>query len=156
LIHIQVPGWSACELGHLVLDLNGTIAVDGTPIPGVAERLATLSLGLVIHLATADTHGRAKETAEQLGVQLARIKPEHEPGQKQALVERLGAEHVVAIGNGVNDAQMLSAAVLGIAILGPEGLAVETLQAADLVVGRIEDSLDLLLHPHRLVATLRR
>jgi hypothetical protein len=32
----------------------------------------------------------------------------------------------------------------------------EALQAADLVVGGIEDALDLLLHPRRLVATLRR
>jgi soluble P-type ATPase len=71
-------------------------------------------------------------------------------------VEQLGTEQVVAIGNGANDAQMLSAAALGIAILGREGLASEALQAADLVVGGIEDALDLLLHPPRLIATLRR
>jgi soluble P-type ATPase len=35
-------------------------------------------------------------------------------------------------------------------------LAVETLRAADVVVSRIEDALDLLLQPQRLVATLRR
>lgn len=71
-------------------------------------------------------------------------------------MERLGAGQVVAIANGANAAQMLSAAALGIAGLGQEGLAVEALQAADLVVGRIDDALDLLLHPQRLVATLRR
>jgi soluble P-type ATPase len=51
---------------------------------------------------------------------------------------------------------MLSSAALGIAVLGPEGLAVEALRAAHVVVARIEDALDLLLHPQRLVATLRR
>jgi soluble P-type ATPase len=51
---------------------------------------------------------------------------------------------------------MLSAAGVGIAVLGREGLAIETLRAADLVVGRIEDALDLVLRPQRLVATLRR
>lgn len=51
---------------------------------------------------------------------------------------------------------MLAAAALGIAVLGPEGLATEALQAADLVVGQVEDALDLLLHPTRLLATLRR
>jgi soluble P-type ATPase len=71
-------------------------------------------------------------------------------------IEQLGAEHVVAIGNGANDAGMLSAAALGIAVLGAEGLAVEALLAAAVVVGCIEDGLDLLLHPQRLVATLRR
>ena len=50
---------------------------------------------------------------------------------------------------------MLQEAALGIAVLGPEGLAAEALLAADVVVASIEDALDLLLRPHRLVATLR-
>jgi len=41
-------------------------------------------------------------------------------------------------------------------VLGPEGLAPTALQAAGVVVGRIEDALDLLLRPQRLIATLRR
>jgi len=156
LIHLDIPGWGTIELEHLVLDLNGTVALDSEVIPGVAERLAALAACLAVHLVTADTHGRARESGERLRVRLLHIAPGDEAGQKQALVERLGAERVTAIGNGVNDARMLSAAALGIAVLGPEGLAVEALQAADVVVGRIEDALDLLLHPRRLVATLRR
>ena len=156
MIQIEIPGRSACELEHLVLDLNGTVALDGEVIPGVAERVAALSAHLTIHLVTADTRGQAEELCKQLGARLARIRPEYEARQKAALVERLGVERVVAIGNGTNDAQMLSAAVLGIAVMGREGLAVEAWRAADLVVGRIEDALDLLFHPQRLVATLRR
>jgi P-type E1-E2 ATPase len=156
LIRLEIPGWSTLDLEYLVLDMNGTVALDGEPIAGVDDRVATLSAHLVVQLVTADTHGKAEETSRQLGGQLVRIKSRHEASQKQALVERLGAGQVIAIGNGANDARMLSAAALGIAILGPEGLAVETLRAADLVVGRIEDALDLLLYPQRLVATLRR
>jgi P-type E1-E2 ATPase len=156
LIQIEVPGWSTLELRHLVLDLNGTVALDGAPIPGVAERLAALSPHLVIHLATADTREQAEETSQRLGGLLVRIEPGDEANQKQALVEQRGGGRVVAIGNGANDARMLSAAALGIAVLGPEGLAAETLRAADVVVGQIEDGLDLLLHSRRLVATLRR
>jgi soluble P-type ATPase len=63
---------------------------------------------------------------------------------------------VVAIGNGANDAAMLSTAALGIAVLGPEGTARESIEAADVVVTSIEIGLDLLLNPRRLVATLRR
>jgi P-type E1-E2 ATPase len=155
-MQIDIPGQGAFQLEHLVLDLNGTVALDGEILPGVAERLAVLSTNLTIHLVTADTHGRAAEIGERLGVRLFRIEPRHEAGQKQALVERLGAQQVVAIGNGANDAGMLSAAALGIAVLGPEGLASGALRAADAVVGRIEDALDLLLHPQRLLATLRR
>jgi P-type E1-E2 ATPase len=142
-------------LEHLLLDLNGTVALDGQVIPGVADRVAALSAYLEVHLVTADTHGKAEETSAGLGCNLARIRPGQEAGQKQALVERFGAEAVAAIGNGANDAQMLSAAALGIAVVGQEGLAIEALQAADLVVGRVTDGLDLLLYPQRLVATLR-
>jgi P-type E1-E2 ATPase len=156
LIEYKIPGWRALILEHLVLDLNGTVALDGDLLPGLADRLAGLSPQLVIHLATADTHGRAAEAAGELGMHLAWVRPGEEASQKQALVERLGVASVVAIGNGANDALMLGAAALGIAVLGREGLAVATLSAADLVVARIEDALDLLLHPQRLVATLRR
>jgi P-type E1-E2 ATPase len=137
------------------LDLNGTVALDGELLPGVAERLASLTASVTLHLITADTQGRAAEISEQLGIRLFRLTARDETGQKRALVERLGAARVVAIGNGANDAGMLSAAALGIAVLGPEGLASVTLRAADVVVGRIEDALDLLLYPRRLIATLR-
>ena len=60
------------------------------------------------------------------------------------------------MGQGANDAGMLSAAAIGIATLSPEGLAVETLQAADLVVGDILAAFELLEKPMRLVATLRK
>lgn len=156
MIRLEIPGCGAFELEYLILDLNGTVALDGEPIAGVDERVMLLSADLEVHLATADTHGKAEETSRLLGCRLARIEAGREASQKRALVEHLGAERVVAVGNGANDAQMLSAAVLGIAILGREGLAVEALQAADLVVGGIEDALDLLLHPRRLIATLRR
>jgi len=156
MLRIDIPGRETLALAHLVLDLNGTIALDGEVLPGVAGRLAILTENLTIHLVTADTHGQAAAIASRLGVQLARIKAGDEAEQKRALVQRLGAEQVVAIGNGANDGAMLRAAALGIAVLGEEGLAVEALQSADVVTARIEDALDLLLHPQRLVATLRR
>lgn len=62
---------------------------------------------------------------------------------------------VAAVGNGANDAAMLREAALGIAVLGPEGLAAEALLAADVLVRDVRDALDLLLQPERLVATWR-
>ena len=155
MIHLDIPGRGILELEDLVLDLNGTIALDGEVLAGVPERLAALSESLTVHLVTADTQGQAAVIAEQLGVRLVRVAPGDEAEQKRSLVERLGAERVVAVGNGANDAGMLQAAALGIAVLGPEGLAGEAWQAADVVAG-IHQALDLLLHPRRLVATLRR
>jgi hypothetical protein len=40
-------------------------------------------------------------------------------------------------------------------LLGPEGLAVSALLHADVLVASIDDALDLLLNPKRLLATLR-
>lgn len=156
MIRLDIPGREILELQDLVLDLNGTIALDGEVLVGVPERLAALSESLIVHLVTADTQGRATTIAEQLGVGLVWVAPGDEAEQKRALVERLGEERVVAIGNGANDAGMLQAAALGVAVLGPEGLAAEAWRAADVVMASIYDALDLLLHPRRLVATLRR
>jgi P-type E1-E2 ATPase len=156
VIRLDIPGREILELEHLVLDLNGTITLDGEVLAGVSQRLAALSENLAVLMVTADTRGQATAIAERLGVELALVTPGDEAEQKRALVERLGAERVVAIGNGANDAAMLQTAALGVAVLGPEGLAAEALRAADVVTASILDALHLLLHPRRLVATLRR
>jgi len=75
--------------------------------------------------------------------------------QKAKYVEELGAEYVVAFGNGKNDRKMLKKASLGIAIMLEEGCAVETLLNADIIVKSPVDAVDLLLNPKRLVAVLR-
>ena len=58
--------------------------------------------------------------------------------------------------SGANDAKMLKAAAIGIAVLGDEGLAVEALQAADIFVHGPLEAFGLLEFPSRLVATRRR
>jgi len=155
---IDIPSRGRLEPRHLVLDLNGTIALDGRLLPGVAERVAALRehKHLAAYLLTADTRGQGAVIANRLGVQLHRLTPGREAGQKADFVRSLGAAHTVAVGNGTNDALMLAAAGLGIAVLGGEGLAVPALQAADLVVPDVAAALDLLLHPQRLIATLRQ
>jgi P-type E1-E2 ATPase len=158
MIALDIPGRGSMRWEHLVLDLNGTLALDGSLIEGVAERTAILALNLRIHLLTADTHGTGQGIAGRLGVpchQLAALPGESERMSKQRFVEGLGADRVVAIGNGANDAGMLEAASLGIAVLGAEGAAVGALVAADVVAPSVADALDLLLHPQRLLATLR-
>ncbi len=159
MIEIVVPGNKTLHLKHLVLDVNGTIALDGALLHGITERLADLQSRVEIHLLTADTHGRQHEIDQELGLH-ATILPPPTPYRSQralktAFVQDLGAEQVVAIGNGNNDAGMIEAAALGIAILGPEGLACGALGAADLVCSSATDALDLLRYPDRLRATLR-
>jgi P-type E1-E2 ATPase len=143
-------------LQHLVLDVNGTITVDGQLIEGVAKRLGELRHSMQVHLLTADTRGRQEAIDTQLGMQAVRISPTDQVAQKAAFVTKLGQEAVCAVGNGAIDAGMLREAALAIVVLGEEGLAVEALSAADVVVPHINAALDLLIDPLRLVATLRR
>ena len=157
MLEIAVPGWRTLRLDYLVLDVNGTLTGDGELLPGVAERIDPLRSTLDVRMLSADTFGQLDAVAARLGVAGQRLVPgEPEAGQKARLVGRLGPSRVVAIGNGANDAAMLNEAALGIAVLGPEGLAVLALLEADVLVGSITDALDLLLRPTRLVATLRR
>jgi len=111
---------------------------------------------LTIHLLTADTHGKQHVIDQQLNLQAVRVSPGNEAEQKAKYVQDLGADRVVAIGQGANDAAMLKTAALGIGILSKEGLATETLMAADLITPDIYTALELLTKPLRIVATLRR
>ncbi len=156
MIAVDIPGRGRLQLEHLVLDVNGTIVVGGELVAGVDERLALLRQRLTVHLATADTRGRQAELDSRLGLEAVRIAAGHEREQKAALVRELRGATVCYVGNGANDAAAMGEAVLGIAVLGEEGLALETLQAADALVPSITAALDLLLHPLRLVATLRK
>ncbi len=155
MIEIGVPLREPLRLQYLILDMNGTVALDGELLPGVRERLAALSQVLEIWLITADTQGTLATVAATLPVKVRPMKPGAGTPQKAALAEQLGAAQVAAIGNGTNDAEMLRRAALGIAVLGPEGLATACANAADVVAPSIEAALDLLLHPRRLIATLR-
>ena len=153
---LEVPGWATLRLSHLVLDVNGTISLDGMLLAGVDDRLVALQRQVVVHLVSADTQGRLDAIADELGLQAQRLTQGLEAEQKARFVQALGADQVVAVGNGANDVAMLQAAALGIAVLGPEGMATAALTAADVLVGSIHDALDLLTQPRRLVATLRR
>jgi P-type E1-E2 ATPase len=159
-VHITIPGKGTFDLRHLVLDVNGTVAIGGRLVNGLPSRLQTLrEAGLEIHWITADTRGRQATLDAEMGWPAERIsasQPGDEPAQKAAFVRKLGAGHVVAIGNGANDAAMLREAALGIAVLGGEGLAVETLLVADVVAPGIHAALELLIEPSRVIATLRR
>lgn len=157
MLALSVPGWKAFRLEHLLLDVNGTLALDGVLLPGVQDRLSRLQEILQVHLLSADTFGRLDAIAATLGVHATKLQPgQPEVEQKASLLRTLGPEAVVAIGNGANDEAMLRDAALAIGVLGPEGLAVGTLLRAHIIVRSAQEGLDLLLNPRRVVASLRR
>jgi soluble P-type ATPase len=155
MIKIDIPGFANLELEYLVLDFNGTLAVEGILLPSVGEALRGLASQLEIHVITADTFGLAAGQLAGLPVKLTIAPAESQAEVKRQFVSRLGSDCVVAIGNGRNDREMLKAAALGIAVIQTEGASAETLASADAVSSNILDALDLLRNPRRLIATLR-
>jgi P-type E1-E2 ATPase len=151
-IAVDVPGRPNVTLSYLVLDYTGTLAGDGSLLPGVSSRLRKLARRLRIIVVTADTFGTAQAALLGLPVEVKSVKIGLE---KLRLVRQLGPEHVMAIGNGRNDVQMIRAAAIGVAVIGPEGAAGELVAAADVVVRDIRDALDLPGKPLKLKATLR-
>jgi P-type E1-E2 ATPase len=156
VIEFIIPGRGAYKLEHLVMDVNGTLAIDGQLMDGVAGKIASLRNGLTIHLLTADTHGNQAVIDQQLGLTAVRIAPGGESLQKAEYVRRLGSDKVIAIGQGANDAEMLETARLGICVMSVEGVAKETLLAADLIAPTILSALELFEKPLRIVASLRK
>lgn len=152
---MEIPGFGAVRLEHLVSDFTGTLSVDGNLLPGVAERLTRIGEFLTIHILTADTFGKAKAELEGVKCQLHILEGEGHDIQKETYVRKLGPEGVVALGNGNNDRKMLKTARVGIALLLEEGCATDAMVAADILVRSTVDALDLLLNPKRMKATLR-
>jgi P-type E1-E2 ATPase len=155
MIDLDIPGWGSLHLQHLVVDYNGTLARDGLLLDGVAERINALADTLQVHVATADTFGSCQGALRGLRATVHVLLDGPGGPRKDELVTSLGAETVVAVGNGGNDAAMLQRAAVGIAVVGPEGATGLTVRAADVVVTHVHGALDLLIHPLRLVATLR-
>jgi soluble P-type ATPase len=155
MISATIPGFGALRIEHLVLDYNGTLAVDGRLLAGVRPRLRVLARDLEVHVLTADTFGSVRRALRGMPCRVVVLGVRAQDGAKRDYVRALGAARCACIGNGRNDRLMLEAARLGIAVLQAEGAAAATLRAADLVAPSIVDALELLLRPLRLTAGLR-
>ena len=155
MLELHIPGWGDARLASALFDFNGTLAQNGRLEESTRALLRQLGRHLELYVISADTHGTLAQMIAGLPLQARRIRGELGAEEKRRLVLELGAERTVALGNGRNDVAMLREAALGIAILGAEGVAVETLLAADLVFPHIDEALESLLNPRRLLATLR-
>ena len=155
MLKIEIPNYKTLELEYLVLDYNGTIALDGEIRDSVREQLITLSKELEIYVLTADTHGTAKKMCEGLPLKIQTFPTDGALDEKLAVVEGLGEDRCIAIGNGRNDKLMCRASALAIAVMEQEGMCGRLLGEADVCTRNIEDALDLLLRPKRLIATLK-
>src|SRR5258706_14534091 len=99
MISIEIPQRGLYKLHHAVFDINGTLAVDGVALVGVADYLQTLGRHLSIHLLTAGTHGNLNELEKELGYP---FKINRTGKNKANYAKRFGLKSVVTFGNGAN------------------------------------------------------
>jgi soluble P-type ATPase len=151
-LSVSIPGLGELHLEHVLLDVNGTLTNRGELLGGVEARLGRLRDAVDIRLVSADTFGTLDTIAARMGVSAVRASTGED---KLRLLDELGRERCAVIGNGANDALVLEAAALGLAVIGPEGASAGALRSADVVCASAVDALDLLLDPKALSATLR-
>lgn len=155
MLEITIPGFRHLTLEHLVMDYNGTLALDGQLMLGVKEELKFLAELVTLHVVTADTNGGVADQLAGLPVRLSIVPEENQAEAKLAYIRALGPDRVAVIGNGRNDRLMISEAALGIALLQKEGAATASVLSADIVSTNLLDAFNLLSRPNRLISTLR-
>ena len=155
MISVSIPGWGDLDIEYLIIDYNGTVATDGKPKEGVKELMEKISRYIKLFIVTADTYGNIDNEGNTIGFRIIKVGKEGSGREKARIVRELGPEKVAAIGNGNNDVLMLKEAALGIGVIGEEGCSNTLIKEADLVVKNVADALNIILHPERLVATLR-
>ncbi len=156
MIEIKIPGKGLFCLKYAFFDLNGTLAVDGIIKSSTFSLLNRLTDKLDVFVITADTFGVADKLFKNVDVKLIKLTSNNGSKEKSDIIEKYNPENIVAFGNGYNDNLMLEKAKLGIIILQEEGISIESLKKADILVKDIDDGINLLLNPKRLIATLRR
>jgi P-type E1-E2 ATPase len=155
MISVSVPGWGDLDIEYLVVDYNGTCAFGGKMKENVKDMLDKVSRYIKVFIITSDTYGNIDTEGNTIGFSIIKVGKEGSGAEKAKIIRELGPEKIVAIGNGSNDVQMLKEAALGIGVIGEEGCSKDILKEADFVVKNITDALGIILHPERIVATLR-
>ena len=152
---MQIPGYKEdLRIQHLVIDFNGTLAIEGKLIDGVKKLLDRISQKLQVHVLTSDSYGTVAGELKDMPCKITVVEPHHQDFQKGKYVAELGKDNVICIGNGSNDRSMLKLCAIGIAVIQNEGAATDSLTSADIVCLSVHQALNLMEHPEMLVATL--
>jgi P-type E1-E2 ATPase len=156
MIELNIPGQGIFQIEFLVCDVNGTLAVDGSLLPGITNAIRKIQDRIKVYLITANTHANQEKINSELGIEAIIIQRGQEASQKSKFVSQLGAEKVIAVGQGANDSEMLKTAAIGICVLSQEGTSIEALLASDIIVSDGLSAFNLIQNPMRMVATLRK
>lgn len=156
MIELNIPGYKKINIDNIVFDYNGTLAVDGRLMESIKEKLIEISKYVKPYIITADTFGTVRKNFEDIDVEIKIISKENGSIDKLNLIKQLGANSTIAVGNGNNDELMLRESVIGVSILGSEGLSTKALLASDIIINDIKDIFDMIINKKKMIATLRK
>jgi len=145
---------SSIEIKTIVLDLNGTLAVNGQLVVGVAERIERLKneLGFRLILLSGDQRGNGSFIANALGIDFRKANSREE---KECAILEYDCKTTAAIGNARIDIGTFKQAKIAIATLQGEGIHTGILKEVDIIVPSILDALDLFIDPDSFKATMK-
>ena len=154
MIPIERPGLDPLEFESVLLDFDGTLAIDRRVHPKVKDKINLLSKRTNIYVLTTQRKELIEERLRKVKAEIIYLAEGDSSRRKLDLLRQLGPSRCVAIGNGMDDAAMIEEAGIGICVIGKEGSSGEAMNNADLVFTDILDALDFLLKPLRQKATL--
>lgn len=150
----QVPGVGTIEIKTIILDLNGTLSVNGKIPDGVKERFEKLkNLGIKVILFTADQRGTAEDLCKEYEIDFVRTKNGEE---KETAMKNYDPETTAAIGNARIDIGTFRHAKVSVATLQAEGIHADIISSVDVIVPSINDALDFFIDPDTFSATMRK
>ncbi len=155
MLNVSVPGYGDLEIENAVFDFNGTLAAGGKLHTAIRRMMPEIKEKLNVYILSSDTFGTVVSQCDGLGVHIKVIDSGRACALKADFIKQLGAGRTVCIGNGNNDIDMFRECALAVLIIGREGCSAKALAFADIVVNNIEDALNLLIDPTRIIATLR-
>jgi soluble P-type ATPase len=156
MISIQRPGMESLDIHFVLIDFEGTLAMDGRVHPRAKDKVNLLSKRATLYIVTKSSKEKVEETLRKMKVEVLYVTEGDSSQQKLNVLQRLGPHQTAVIGNGLDDARIMEQAGLGMCVIGKEGSSAEALAKADLVVTHVLDALDFLLKPLRQRATLGR
>ncbi len=129
----DIPNFGKCEIHNILLDLNGIFTNFGNYPTGLKYLLQEVKNFFDVYVISANTHGTLDHIAEELGIKAIHIpKSKSEKESKLTSFRVLNPEHTIVIGNGNNDIEIITQSKIGIAVLGNEGLSIQSLISSDI------------------------
>ena len=154
MILIERLGLNPLEIEFVLLDFDGTLAIDRRVHPKVKDKINLLSKRTNIYVLTTQKKELIEERLRKVKAEIIYLAERESARRKLDLLRQLGPNRCVAIGNGTDDAAMIEEAGISICVIGKEGSSGEAMKNADLVFTDILDALDFLSKPLRQKATL--